>query len=233
MKNEEIFVPIEPDWAIRYEDALEQLLKEIVADAQSTAKWTGYPIFQKEVLRALKEIPRHAFVSRCNQANAYANRPLPIGYGQTISQPYIVVLMSAVLELNSCQRVLEVGTGCGYQTAILAELVNNVFTIEVIPELAARARITLIELGYKKINFRIGNGRNGWFEYAPFPAILVTAVSENIPSTLVDQLDVGGRMVVPIGSNGGEQNLMLVKKNRTGNVTEKNLLPVSFVPLIK
>jgi len=211
---------------------LDQLVNKIISDARATAKWTGYPVFEKEVLQALKAIPRHEFVSRHNRANAYANRPLPIGYGQTISQPYIVALMTAVLELESRSKVLEVGTGCGYQTAVLAELTKNVFTIEVVSDLADRAQKLLYQLGYKNICFRHGNGRNGWFEHAPFQAILVTAAAENIPSTLVDQLDLDGRMVIPIGPQGGDQTLYLLKKNRTGKVTEKKLLPVSFVPLI-
>ena len=233
MRNKNFFIPRTGDWDTRYDSAIERLLNEITEDAQATAKWTGYQNFQKEVLQALKGIPRHRFVATNNQAEAYANRPLPIGFGQTISQPYIVALMTAALELNSCDRVLEVGTGCGYQTAILAELVNNVFTIEVIPELAAIARKNLNQLGYNEINFRIGNGREGWPIHAPFPAILVTAASENLPLNLVDQLDAGGRMVVPIGPQGGDQTLLLLKKHETGNVTEKSLLPVSFVPLIK
>ena len=232
MKNEENFVPKSLDSCASFEAALDQLINEIISDARATAKWTGHPVFREDVLQALKAIPRHEFVSPYNQVNAYANRPLPIGYGQTISQPYIVALMTAVLELKSRSKVLEVGTGCGYQTAVLAELAKNVFTIEVVSDLADRAQKLLNQLGYKKIKFRHGNGRNGWLEHAPFQAILVTAASENIPSTLVDQLDLDGRMVVPIGLKGGDQTLFLLKKNKTGKVTEKKLLPVSFVPLI-
>ena len=232
MKNEKYFIPKTSYGVTTFETALDQLINEIVADALATAKWTGYPVFQKEVLRALKVIPRHVFVSRHNLASAYVNRPIPIGYGQTISQPYIVALMTAVLELKSCCKVLEVGTGCGYQTAVLAELVNNVFTIEVVSDLAEKAQKLLNQLGYKKISFLHGNGRDGWLEHAPFQAIIVTAASENIPSKLVDQLDVDGRMVVPIGNQGGDQTLFLLIKNKTGKVMEKKLLPVSFVPLI-
>ena len=215
-----------------FQKALDQMINEINSDARATAKWTGYPVFRKEVLQALKAIPRHEFVSRHHQANAYANRPLPIGYGQTISQPYIVALMTAVLELKSCSKVLEVGTGCGYQTAVLAELAKNVFTIEVVSDLADRAQNLLYRLGYTKINFRQGNGRNGWSEHAPFQAILVTAASENVPLTLVDQLDLDGRMVVPIGPQWGDQTLILLKKSKAGKITKTKLLPVSFVPLI-
>ena len=232
MKKEKIFVLKSFDSFASFQTALDQLINEIVSDARATAKWTGYPVFQKEVLEALKTIPRHEFVSSHNQANAYANRPLPIGYGQTISQPYIVALMTAVLELQSCSKVLEDGTGCGYQTAVLAEIVNNVFTIELVSDLAEGAQELLYQLDYTNINFRRGNGRNGWLEHAPFQAILVTAASENIPSVLVDQLDLDGRMVAPIGPHSGDQTLILLKKNKTGKVTEKKLLPVSLVPLI-
>ena len=208
------------------------LLEQISADARSTANWTGRPVFDDVVMRALKLVPRHAFVPDQDQALAYANRPLSIGHGQTISQPYIVALMTVLLELEPSHRVLEVGTGCGYQTAILAELVDQVFTIEVVSELAAKAKDKLNSLGYNTIDFRAGNGREGWLEKAPFQAILVTAASGSIPLALVDQLDLGGRMVIPIGSQEGTQNLVVLVKNETGDVTKKEVLPVSFVPLV-
>ena len=208
------------------------LLEQISADARSTANWTGRPVFDDVVMRALKLVPRHAFVSDQDQALAYANRPLSIGHGQTISQPYIVALMTVLLELEPGHRVLEVGTGCGYQTAILAELVDQVFTIEVVSELAAKAKEKLNYLGYNTIDFRTGNGREGWLEKAPFQAILVTAASGSIPLALVDQLDLGGRMVIPIGSQEGTQNLVVLVKNETGDITKNEVLPVSFVPLV-
>ena len=208
------------------------LLEQISADALSTANWTGHPVFDDVVMRALELVPRHAFVSDQDQAFAYANRPLSIGHGQTISQPYIVALMTVLLELEPGHRVLEVGTGCGYQTAILAELVDQVFTIEVVSELAAKAKEKLNYLGYNTIDFRTGNGREGWLEKAPFQAILVTAASGSIPLALVDQLDLGGRMVIPIGSQEGTQNLVVLVKNETGDITKNEVLPVSFVPLV-
>ena len=211
---------------------LSLLLEQISADARSTANWTGRPVFDAPVMRALGSVPRHAFVPDQDQALAYANRPLSIGHGQTISQPYIVALMTVLLELEPGHRVLEVGTGCGYQTAILAELVDQVFTIEVVSELAAKAKEILNYLGYNTIDFRTGNGREGWLENAPFQAILVTAASGSIPLALVDQLDLGGRMVIPIGSQEGTQNLVVLVKNETGDVTKKEVLPVSFVPLV-
>ena len=208
------------------------LLEQISADARSTANWTGHRVFDDVVMRALGLVPRHAFVSDQDQALAYANRPLSIGHGQTISQPYIVALMTVLLELEPSHRALEVGTGCGYQTAILAELVDQVFTIEVVSELAAKAKEKLNYLGYNTIDFRTGNGREGWLEKAPFQAILVTAASGSIPLALVDQLDLGGRMVIPIGSQEGTQNLVVLVKNETGDVTKKEVLPDSFVPLV-
>ena len=208
------------------------LLEQISADARSTANWTGRPVFDDVVMRALKLVPRHTFVSDQDQALAYANRPLSIGHGQTISQPYIVALMTVLLELEPGHRVLEVGTGCGYQTAILAELVDQVFTIEVVSELAAKAKEKLNYLGYNTIDFQTGNGREGWLEKAPFQAILVTAASGSIPLALVDQLDLGGRMVIPIGSQEGTQNLVVLVKNKTGEITKNEVLPVSFVPLV-
>ena len=217
----------------KYKEALSNLLGEISADAKTTAKWTGYEVFDDTVLKALQKIPRHMFVLERDQALAYANRPLGIGHGQTISQPYIVALMTVLLELKPDHTVLEVGTGCGYQTALLAELVSRVFTIEVVSDLAASAQETLKTLGYDTIEFCIGNGREGWLEYAPFEAIIVTAASEIVPSDLIDQLKIGGRMVIPRGSQGGSQTLVLLIKDRKGTVTEKEVLPVSFVPLVR
>ena len=208
------------------------LLEQISADARLTANWTGRPVFDATVMSALESVPRHAFVPDQDQALAYANRPLSIGHGQTISQPYIVALMTVLLELEPGYRVLEVGTGCGYQTAILAELVDQIFTIEVVSELAAKAKEKLNYLGYNTIDFRTGNGREGWLENAPFQAILVTAASGSIPLALVDQLDLGGRMVIPVGSQEGTQNLVVLVKNETGDITKKEVLPVSFVPLV-
>ena len=175
------------------------LLEQISADARSTANWTGRPVFDAAVMRALELVPRHAFVFDRDQALAYANRPLSIGHGQTISQPYIVALMTDLLELEPGHSVLEVGTGCGYQTAILAELADQVFTIEVVSELAAKAKEKLNYLGYNTIDFRTGNGREGWLEKAPFQANLVTAASASMQLALVGQLHFWGRMVITIG----------------------------------
>ena len=221
-----------PKENIRQRTRVSLLLEQISADARSTASWTGRPVFDAAVMRALELVPRHAFVPDRDKALAYANRPLSIGHGQTISQPYIVALMTVLLELESSHKVLEVGTGCGYQTAILAELVDQVFTIEVVSELATKAKEKLNYLGYNTIDFRTGNGREGWLKKAPFQAILVTAACGSIPLTLVDQLDLGGRMVIPIGSQEETQKLVVLVKNETGDITEKEVLSVSFVPLV-
>ena len=221
-----------PKENIRQRTRVSLLLEQISADALSTASWTGRPVFDVAVMRAIEFVPRHAFVPDQDKALAYANRPLSIGYGQTISQPYIVALMTDLLELEPGHSVLEVGTGCGYQTAILAELVDQVFTIEVVSELAVKAKEKLNYLGYNTIDFRTGNGREGWLKKAPFQAILVTAASESIPLALVRQLDLGGRMVIPIGSQEETQKLVVLVKNKTGDITEKEVLSVSFVPLV-
>ena len=220
------------EWTTHHKEALAGLLREIAEDAHSTAKLTGYPVFDDEVMEVLRKVPRHVFVSDQDQGLAYANRPLGIGHGQTISQPYIVALMTVLLQLKSCHKVLEVGTGCGYQSAVLAELVDHVFTVELVSILAEKAQKTLKCLGYDNISFRTSNGRCGWPEFAPFQAIIVTAASDYIPLALVDQLDDGGRMVIPKGPQGGPQQLYLLTKNKEGSVTEKKVLPVSFVPLL-
>ena len=232
MKKGELITPAASEWTTHHKEALTQLLSEIAVDANATAKLTGYPVFDDKVMKALQKVPRHVFVSDRDQGLAYANRPLGIGHGQTISQPYIVALMTVLLKLKSSHKVLEVGTGSGYQTAVLAELVENVFTVELIPSLAEGAQKTLKHLGYDNIRFRTGNGRDGWLNYAPFQAIIVTAASEVIPLALIDQLEGGGRMVIPKGPPGGSQQLFLLTKNEKDTVTEKTVLPVSFVPLL-
>ena len=189
-------------------------------------------ITDNRILNAMLKVPRHLFLNKDLHDEAYMDGPLPIGFDQTISQPYIVAYMTEVLKIEQQHSVLEVGTGCGYQTAILAELVDQVFTIEVVSELAAKAKEKLNYLGYNTIDFRTGNGREGWLEKAPFQAILVTAASGSIPLALVDQLDLGGRMVIPIGSQGETQNLVVLVKNETGDITKNEVLPVSFVPLV-
>ncbi len=182
------------------------------------------------VLQAMRRVPRHRFVPPEVLPAAYADCPLPIGYGQTISQPYVVAFMTEHLELRPGQRVLEVGTGSGYQAAVLAELGTEVFSIEIVPPLADRARETLAGLGYDKVRVRTGDGYVGWPEAAPFDAIIVTCAPERIPPPLVAQLREGGRMIIPVGSPG-DQSLVLLRK-RGGRVSEQAVLPVRFVPML-
>ena len=182
-------------------------------------------------LRAMLAVPRHEFVPAELRANAYADFPLPIGHGQTISQPYIVAFMTAQLRLTPRSRVLEVGTGSGYQAAVLAEIAGEVYTIEILPPLAQEAAARLQRLGYGRVHVRTGDGYNGWPEAAPFDAVIVTAAAGFVPPPLVEQLRPGGRMVIPVGEVGGVQELMLVEKAADGRTTTRTLIPVRFVPL--
>ena len=185
----------------------------------------------RSVIEAMMAVPRHKFVSENYLSRAYDDSPLPIGYGQTISQPYIVAYMTEILNLNKNSRVLEVGTGSGYQAAILSPIVKQVYTIEIIPELAKSAAVLLKDLGYRNVEVAIGDGYYGWNKYAPFDAIIVTAAAGHIPPPLVEQLKNNGRMVIPVGGSFLVQNLILVTKDKDGNVTTRNLMPVRFVPL--
>ncbi len=184
------------------------------------------------VLEAMRTVPRHRFVPPGERKDAYADGPLPIGYGQTISQPYIVAYMTEVVRPQPKHRVLEIGTGSGYQAAVLAEIVDSVFTIEIIPELGRSAEKRLRQLGYRNIAVKIADGYHGWAEHAPFDAIVVTAASPTIPPPLIEQLKDGGRMVIPVGSPFMTQMLMLIEKN-SGRVTSRALFPVRFVPFTR
>ncbi len=191
----------------------------------------GRGIADTAVLRAMRTVPRHHFVHPTDAALAYEDHPLSIGYGQTISQPYIVALMTELVRPAGLHRVLEIGTGSGYQAAVLAELVDSVFSIEIVEPLATTAADRLARLGYKNIVVRRGDGYAGWVEKAPFDAIVVTAAAPTIPQPLVDQLREGGRMVIPRGEESSVQQLLLLEK-RNGTVTEHVVLPVRFVPLV-
>jgi protein-L-isoaspartate(D-aspartate) O-methyltransferase len=183
------------------------------------------------VRAAMAKVPRERFVSPDSAAAAYDNRPLPIGHRQTISQPLIVAAMTQLLQIAPGAHVLEVGTGSGYQTAVLAELAAQVSTIEIVEPLAAGAREILAELGYDNVAFRCGDGAAGWPERAPFDAIIVTAAAREIPQALVDQLKPGGRLVIPVGPDLSGQDLLLVEKDAAGRVRERPLFSVAFVPL--
>jgi protein-L-isoaspartate(D-aspartate) O-methyltransferase len=207
------------------------MLEEIAADAEATAGDTGRTGFDARVMAAMADVPRHAFVPPSEASRAYANNALPIGRGQTISQPYIVALMTDLLEPRPDHVVLEIGTGSGYQAAVLSRLVRQVYSIEVIPELAAEADERLRRLGYSNVNVKAGDGNAGWPEHAPYDGIIVTAVAARTPQTLLAQLRNGGRMVVPVGESHS-QELMLIQKSAEGHISERSILPVAFVPLV-
>ncbi|NAZ29992.1 MAG: protein-L-isoaspartate(D-aspartate) O-methyltransferase [Caldimicrobium sp.] len=205
---------------------LYRLARERMVETQIKARG----IKDERVLKAMLKVPRHLFVDEALRDQAYGDFPLPIGEGQTISQPYIVALMTEALELKGNERVLEIGTGSGYQTAILAELALWVYTIERFPTLLERAKKVLKELGYKNISFKLDDGTLGWKEAAPFDAIIVTAASPDIPPPLVEQLAEGGRMVIPIGDEFSQTLIKGVKKG--GKLHTKALEPVRFVKLV-
>ncbi|MES2921367.1 MAG: protein-L-isoaspartate(D-aspartate) O-methyltransferase [Verrucomicrobiota bacterium] len=182
------------------------------------------------VLAAMRRVPRHRFVPPEMKDLAYEDSPLPIGHGQTISQPYIVAFMTAALELKGNEKVLEIGTGSGYQAAVFAELVKEVYSIEIVKPLGERAAKTLAEAGCRNVRTRIGDGYRGWPEAAPFDAIMVTCAPDRIPQPLIDQLAEGGRMIIPVGGPGGPQELVLLVK-KAGGIERKMVLPVRFVPM--
>ena len=190
-------------------------------------------IEDETVLRAMRSVHRHHFVPQEMRPFAYEDRPLPIGREQTISQPYIVAFMTAALDLAPDHRVYELGTGSGYQAAVLAEIVDAVYTVEIVSELAARAERTLQRLGYDDVHVRAGDGWAGWPEAAPFDRIVVTAAAPELPETLLDQLKPGGRMILPLGPDGGRQDLVLVRKTEDGRIVTRELLPVRFVPVTR
>jgi len=194
------------------------------------ARSSGKP-FDEAVLDALNKVPRHEFVPDSRVRNAYENRPLPIGHGQTISQPYIVALMTDLIEPADDDVVLEVGTGSAYQAAILAELTGHVYTIEIIEVLAEEARARLARLDYDNVTMKFGDGYYGWEEHAPFDAIVVTAAASHVPPPLIEQLAPGGRMVIPVGGRFMTQQLLLIEKTEDGEIVTRQIASVRFVPL--
>ena len=213
-------------------EKVKDLLERIQAEAGYTASYTGRKVFGDRVMAAMAEVPREEFVSADLKALAYINEPLPIGHGQTISQPYIVALMTDMLDLTAECVVLEIGTGSGYQAAILARLAKQVYSIEKIPELYEAASRRLRELGYTNVETRCCNGYRGWEEEAPFDGIIVTAAASHIPSTLGEQRKPGGRMLIPVGLPFMPQELMLVIKEQDGSSRTESILDVAFVPLV-
>ena len=225
MKNQQDTIEwYRPRFSERKAEREEMVIKDI---AQSPYD----PVTDKKVLDAMKEVPRHKFVPGHQQANAYRNYPLSIGSGQTISQPLIVAHMTELLEIESGDRILEIGTGSGYQAAVLSELTPYIFTIEIIEKLGLRARKVLNNLGYKTIKVKTGDGYFGWEEFAPYDGIIVTCAPEEIPAPLIDQLRPGGRIVIPVGKEGWIQNLVVVMKSKNGKISEKKLYGVRFVPM--
>ncbi len=198
-----------------------------------SARATGRAAFDPKVLAVMAEVPRHEFVPNGLRDRAYANRPQPIGYGQTISQPLIVAMMADLLQLEPAHSLLEIGTGSGYHAAVVAGLVRKVHTIEIIPPLADSAAARLERLGYDNIEVRQGDGYYGWETAAPFDRILVTAAATHIPPPLIEQLRPGGRLVIPVGGAFAVQQLVLVTKDLEGGVQTRQLLPVRFVPLTR
>ena len=208
-----------------------RMVEDITALSRETRAEVGKPAFDERVMAVMAQVPRHEFVPASQVPSAYRNRPLPIGHGQTISQPYIVALMTDLARVEPGHKVLEVGTGSGYQAAVMAHLAKAVYTIEIVEPLGLQAAQRLKTMGYANVEVRLGDGYNGWEEHAPYDAILVTASASHIPPPLIRQLKAGGRMVIPVGASFMVQYLMLVEKNLDGTVSTRQILPVRFVPL--
>lgn len=210
-----------------YADRRAALIDEVRAQGLAD----GPPGFDESVLQAMLRVERHEFVPTSQRTSAYRNHPLPIGHGQTISQPYIVALMTDLLEPTADDVVLEVGTGSGYQAAVLAELVEHVYSIEIVEPLAVAVKERLSRLGYDNVTTRLGDGYYGWAEHAPFDAIIVTAAAGHVPPPLIEQLKPGGRMVIPVGGPFQVQYLLLIEKDAAGEVRSRQVTAVRFVPL--
>ncbi len=219
------------------------MVAEIEAEVAGTRRWLGKRKLDPRVIAAITRVPRHLFVPVANRGHAYENRPQPIGHGQTISQPYMVAIMTDLAEIQPGERVLEIGTGCGYQTAVLAELGAQVYSIEVVGELAGPAAVRLRDLGYANAEVKCGDGARGWAEHAPFDAIIVTAAAwQRVPPALIAQLAPGGRLVIPVDRSvkaarypffDQDQELMVISKDEEGRIAERDVLPVAFVPLVE
>jgi protein-L-isoaspartate(D-aspartate) O-methyltransferase len=208
-----------------------QMVEVVERHADHSGGALGGEALDPAVLDVMKDVPRHAFVPEEVQDEAYEDRPLPIGYGQTISQPFIVALMTDLLDLEEGDRVLEVGTGSGYQAAVLSPLAERVYSIEIVPELGRTAEVALEATGYRNVETRVGDGYYGWPNQAPFDGIIVTAAASHVPPPLIEQLKPGGRMIIPVGAAFASQQLMLVAKTGDGKIRTRQILPVRFVPL--
>jgi protein-L-isoaspartate(D-aspartate) O-methyltransferase len=210
---------------------LQRMLKDIEMEVHLTRHLIGKNSLDENVMDAMKQVPRHEFLPADLRYCAYDNGPAPIGSGQTISQPYIVALMSDLLNTKPSDIILEIGTGSGYQAAILSQLVQQVYSVEIIKDLATEARKRLIKLGYNNVEVRNGDGYYGWPEHAPYDGVIVTAAAPHIPRPLIDQLRVGARMVIPVGLPYSYQELMVVEKRANGETETRQVLGVGFVPL--
>ena len=221
----------------------EAMVAEIEAEVAGTRKWLGKRKLDPGVIDAMTKVKRHLFVPATCRARAYENRPQPIGHGQTISQPYMVAIMTDLAQIAPGDRVLEIGTGCGYQAAVLAELAAEVYSVEVVPELAKPAAVRLRELGYANVEILCGDGAQGWAAHAPFDAIVVTAAAwHRVPPALIAQLAPGGRLVIPVDRSVSaarypyfdqDQELVVLSKDEEGHIAERDVLPVAFVPLVE
>jgi len=209
----------------------QRMIDDIAAVARAAGAESGKPTIASGVIAAMAKVPRHNFVPADQERFAYDNRPLPIGYGQTISQPYIVALMTDLMRVEPNHTVLEIGTGSGYQAAILAELAKDVCTIEIVEPLATEAQRRLREQGYGRVRAKAGDGYYGWEDCGPFDSIIVTAAASHVPPLLIRQLKAGGRIVVPVGTAFLTQHLLLVEKKTDGSIVTRQILPVRFVPL--
>jgi protein-L-isoaspartate(D-aspartate) O-methyltransferase len=209
---------------------LQRMLDAIESEVRFTSNMIGKKALDPKVMSAMSNTPREKFVPKFYSDYAFDNGPLPIGHGQTISQPYIVALMTDLLELEADDVVLEIGTGSGYQAAILSQLCKQVYSIEYVPELADMAKARLKKLGYNNIEMKAGNGYDGWPEHGPYDGIIITAAASHIPKPLIEQLKPGGRMVIPVGQHHMYQELQLVEKDENGELSIKDILGVAFVP---
>jgi protein-L-isoaspartate(D-aspartate) O-methyltransferase len=216
-----------------FADARARMVRAIENDVRETTEEIGRAALDSRVMQALTAVPRHRFVPESLQQHAYENRPLPIGYGQTISQPYIVAIMTDLLHVDADDVVLEVGTGSGYQAAVLSRLVKKVHSVEIIEPLATQASKRLRTLGYDNVSVRHADGYDGWKEAGPFDAIIVTAAASHIPPPLIQQLKAGGPMMIPVGGPFTTQYLLLVRKTAEGRITTRQVLPVAFVPFTR
>jgi protein-L-isoaspartate(D-aspartate) O-methyltransferase len=212
-------------------NGLQRMLDDIETEVKLTRHLIGKDALSDRVMDAIKQVPRHKFLPADFRFLAYANGPAPIGSGQTISQPYIVALMTDLLNPKPTDTILEIGTGSGYQTAILSKLVKHVYSLEIIEELSVKARRQLKKMGYTNVTVRTGDGHLGWPEHAPFDGIIVTAAAAYIPEALIDQLGAGARLVIPAGVAYSYQELIVVEKDANGKIESRNVLGVSFVPL--